>query len=105
MKTKQNFNVLDCTLRDGGYYNKWNFSNSFVRNYLATQNKISTDIIEIDFRKLSKNEKTFNEEIEDNEILRFLDLGYKVKMVKMSNDSISIDTKSDLKKVKLKLFK
>jgi len=43
MKTKQNFNVLDCTLRDGGYYNKWNFSNSFVRNYLATQNKISTD--------------------------------------------------------------
>ena len=54
MKTKQNFNVLDCTLRDGGYYNKWNFSNSFVRNYLATQNKISTDIIEIGFRKLSK---------------------------------------------------
>ena len=57
MATKQNFNILDCTLRDGGYYSKWNFSNSFVRNYLATQNKISTDIIEIGFRKLSKNEK------------------------------------------------
>ena len=55
--------------------------------------------------KFSNNKKTFNEEIEDIEILRFLDLGYKVKMVKMSNDSISIDTKSDLKKVKLKLFK
>ena len=100
MKTKQNFNVLDCTLRDGGYYNKWNFSNSFVRNYLATQNKISTDIIEIGFRKLSKNK-----EIEHIEILRSLELGYKVKMVKMSNNSISIDTKSDLKKVKLKLFR
>lgn len=100
MKTKQNFNVLDCTLRDGGYYNKWNFSNSFIRNYLTTQNKISSDIIEIGFRKLSKNK-----EIEHIEILRSLELGYKVKMVKMSNNSISIDTKSDLKKVKLKLFR
>ena len=100
MKTKQNFNVLDCTLRDGGYYNKWNFSNNFIRNYLTTQNKISSDIIEIGFRKLSKNK-----EIEHIEILRSLELGYKVKMVKMSNNSISIDTKSDLKKVKLKLFR
>ena len=100
MKTKQNFNVLDYTLRDGGYYNKWNLSNNFIRNYLTTQNKISSDIIEIGFRKLSKNK-----EIEDIEILRLLELGYKVKMVKMSNNSISIDTKSDLKKVKLKLFR
>ena len=100
MKTKQNFNVLDCTLRDGGYYNKWNFSNNFIRNYLTTQNKISSDIIEIGFRKLSKNK-----EIEHIEILRSLELGYKVKMVKMSNNSISIDSKSDLKKVKLKLFR
>ena len=46
MKTKQNFNVLDCTLRDGDYYNKWNFSNNFIRNYLTTQNKISSDIID-----------------------------------------------------------
>ena len=84
----QNFNILDCTLRDGGYYNKWNFSHSFVKNYLDIQNK-----------------KTFNEKIEDIEILRFLDLGYKVKMVKMSNDSISIDTNADLKKIKVKLFK
>lgn len=55
--------------------------------------------------KFSRNKKTFNEKIEDIEILRFLDLGYKVKMIKMSNDSISIDTNADLKKVKVKLFK
>ena len=79
MKTKQNFNVLDCTLRDGGYYNKWNFSNSFIRNYLTTQNKISSDIIEIGFRKLSKNK-----EIEDIEILKLLELGYKVIRLKWS---------------------
>jgi 3-deoxy-manno-octulosonate cytidylyltransferase (CMP-KDO synthetase) len=55
--------------------------------------------------KFSKSKKTFNEKIEDIEILRFLDLGYKVKMVKMSNDSISVDTNADLKKVKVRLFK
>ena len=55
--------------------------------------------------KFSRNKKTFNEKMEDIEILRFLDLGYKVKMVKMSNDSISIDTNADLKKVKVKLLK
>ena len=53
----QNFNILDCTLRDGGYYNKWNFSHNFVKNYLGIQNQIGTDIVEIGFRKLLKNEK------------------------------------------------
>lgn len=52
----QNFKVLDCTLRDGGYYNKWNFNQSFVKNYLLTQQKLNTDIVEIGFRKFFKEE-------------------------------------------------
>jgi CMP-2-keto-3-deoxyoctulosonic acid synthetase len=36
---------------------------------------------------------------EDIEILRPLEMGFKVKMIKLSNHSISIDTKSDLKKL------
>ena len=27
--------ILDCTLRDGGYYNDWNFSKELIENYLA----------------------------------------------------------------------
>tara|TARA_B100000989_G_C19524934_1_gene466239 strand:+ start:1062 stop:1790 length:729 start_codon:yes stop_codon:yes gene_type:complete len=50
----------------------------------------------IKFKKLAK--KTQLEKIEDIEILRFLEMGKKIKMVKMSNKSISIDTKKDLKK-------
>ena len=41
--------------------------------------------------------KTLIEKIEDIEILRFLELGYKIKMLKLSNSSFSIDTKQDLK--------
>tara|TARA_Y100000294_G_C8346168_1_gene252796 strand:- start:382 stop:570 length:189 start_codon:yes stop_codon:yes gene_type:complete len=44
--------------------------------------------------------KTLNEKIEDIEILRFVDLGYKIKMIEVSKSSIAVDTKQDLKKVK-----
>ena len=43
--------------------------------------------------------KTLLESIEDLESNRFIELGYKVKMIKMSDKSIVVDTKDDLKKV------
>lgn len=43
--------------------------------------------------------KTTLENLEDCELVRFLELGLEVKMVKMSNKSISVDDKSDIKKV------
>ena len=27
-------NLIDCTLRDGGYYNNWNFSKNLIDSYL-----------------------------------------------------------------------
>ena len=43
--------------------------------------------------------KTPLEEEEDIEILRFLEMGYEVQMVKMSKDSIPVDHPEDVKKV------
>ena len=37
--------------------------------------------------------------MEDCELIRFLELGYEVKMIKMSDKSISVDTSQDIKKV------
>ena len=45
------------------------------------------------------------ESSEDIEILRFLDLGHNVKMVKLSNVSISVDRPEDIKKVEKYLKK
>ena len=42
--------ILDCTLRDGGYYNKWDFDNSLVQKYLHAVNDANVDIIELGFR-------------------------------------------------------
>jgi len=55
----------------------------------------------IDFAKI-KN-KTPMETFEDIEILRFLELGFKVKMIKMSNKSLAIDNNEDLEKAKIYL--
>ena len=54
-----------------------------------------------DFTK-TKN-KTPIESFEDIEILRFLEQGYKVKMIKMSNKSLAVDNNEDLKKAKIYL--
>ena len=53
------------------------------------------------FSKIKK--KTPIESIEDIEILRFLEQGYKVKMIKMSNKSLAVDNKEDLKNAKIYL--
>jgi len=49
--------------------------------------------------------KTPLEELEDIEILRFLELGYEVKMIQMSNQSISVDNPGDIKKAELAIAK
>lgn len=50
-----------------------------------------------DFHSYGK--KTEFESQEDIEILRFLELGYDVQMVKLSNNSISVDYNEDIEKV------
>jgi len=47
----------------------------------------------------NSNRKTYLEKFEDIEILRFLESGVKVKMVKMSGKSMSVDVKKDIYKV------
>jgi len=47
----------------------------------------------------SSRDKTINEQFEDIEILRFLDMGYRVKMRETNVDSIAVDIPDDIEKV------
>ena len=47
--------ILDCTLRDGGYYNKWDFEQGTVDKYLNSMKTAKMDIVELGFRFLPKN--------------------------------------------------
>lgn len=44
--------LLDCTLRDGGYYNFWDFSSELLNDYLMAMDALNVDFIEIGFRSL-----------------------------------------------------
>lgn len=42
--------IIDCTFRDGGYYNNWDFSVDLVNEYLAAMNSVAVDYVELGFR-------------------------------------------------------
>ena len=46
-------NVLDCTLRDGGYYNNWDFPTNLVSKYLFSLSQSKIDYVELGFRFLN----------------------------------------------------
>ncbi|GGX60322.1 aldolase catalytic domain-containing protein [Saccharospirillum salsuginis] len=50
-----NMTVLDCTLRDGGYYNNWDFDFDLINKYIQCVSEAGVDVIEIGFRSLSKS--------------------------------------------------
>ena len=43
-------NLLDCTLRDGGYYNNWDFSKKFIKQYILGIRSTGIKFVEIGFR-------------------------------------------------------
>ncbi len=51
---KKKINLLDCTLRDGGYYNNWFFEKELINEYLRVMDMIKIDYVEIGFRFLDK---------------------------------------------------
>lgn len=50
-----NFKILDCTIRDGGYYTNWEFNDSIIDNYLSSMNKLPVDYLEIGYRSPKMN--------------------------------------------------
>ncbi len=56
-----NIKILDCTLRDGGYINDWNFSDQHIREISNALDKSNVDIIEygyLDNRKGKSSNST-----------------------------------------------
>lgn len=50
--TKGRMRILDCTLRDGGYYNSWNFTLTLANAYLKAMHAARVDVVELGLRSL-----------------------------------------------------
>ena len=42
--------ILDCTLRDGGYYTNWDFDQELTNNYFKLVKSLPIDVIEVGYR-------------------------------------------------------
>ncbi|MCS2762608.1 aldolase catalytic domain-containing protein [Bacteroides ovatus] len=48
--------ILDCTLRDGGYYTNWDFDSKIVDVYIQAMNVLPIDYIELGYRSIPTKE-------------------------------------------------
>ena len=49
---KNKIKLLDCTLRDGGYYTNWDFDKSVVKTYCKSMETLPIDYVEIGYRSI-----------------------------------------------------
>jgi 4-hydroxy 2-oxovalerate aldolase len=85
--------ILDCTLRDGGYYVKWDFEESIVKKYLSAVAIAKIDVIEIGFRFLPTSEFLGAFAYSTDEYLRTIDLPDNIPVAVMVNASEIINNK------------
>ena len=87
----KNLTILDCTLRDGGYYNNWNFSKDFINDYLKTIYNAGIKFVELGFSQIKKNRLNGNCYDVDNELLGKLKIpkNLKIGIMVNANDLIS----------------
>jgi len=50
--------LLDCTLRDGGYYNAWDFDPALIGDYLKAMADLPADMVELGFRMMPGPEES-----------------------------------------------
>jgi len=63
------FKILDCTIRDGGYYTDWNFSDEFINDYLSACANSPISIVELGYISKSNDANGPFYHL-DNEILK-----------------------------------
>jgi 4-hydroxy 2-oxovalerate aldolase len=67
--------ILDCTLRDGGYFTNWDFEIPFVNDVISSLNYSNVDIIEIGYKSpKKKNPRKFEGRFKycNNSLLDFI---------------------------------
>ena len=108
MKNKMNRNklrILDCTLRDGGYYNNWDFSTSLINKYLKTMSAAKIEYVELGFRSFNNKMYRGACAYTTDEFIRTLTIPRNLKVGVMINASELMNhrSKDPIKNIKLLL--
>jgi|TARA_B100001105_G_scaffold254008_1_gene248809 4-hydroxy 2-oxovalerate aldolase len=92
--------LLDCTLRDGGYYNQWDFDEELVSKYLQYISLTNIDIVEIGFRFFKSTDYYGPFGFCSESFLKQLDIDPDLKIAVMINVSEIIDSEKTLEHFK-----
>ena len=101
----KNLKLLDCTLRDGGYYNNWDFSTDLINEYLKSIYLSGIEYVEIGFRSFEQGSYKGPCAYTKDSFLAQLKIPKKLKIGVMINASEIVDSsKKNLIKKISKLF-
>lgn len=96
--------VLDCTLRDGGYYNSWNFGNAIVTSYLNAMSQLGVRIVELGLRSLKRDMFAGPNAYTTDDYIRTLNIPAGLTVGVMVNAVELINPESDLEAILEQLF-
>ena len=102
---KKNFNILDCTLRDGGYYNNWDYDKIVYDNYVSAINKSNIKYVEVGFRFHEKEKFLGPFAFTSDEFVNNLKFKKSVNLALMINCNDLINKKISSKKIIDKILK
>lgn len=97
--------LLDCTLRDGGYYNNWDFSPELINDYLHSMSALGADYVEIGFRSFDHNGFKGGCAYSTDSFVRNLDVPKGLKLGVMVNSSDLLKYTNGVIPALSKLFK
>jgi 4-hydroxy 2-oxovalerate aldolase len=109
----KNISILDCTLRDGGYYTNWQFDNALVSEYLSLCARSSIDVIELGYLRFNNSYKNSFANVPDSlpveiskEISKFdqLNIAVMIDAKEFANGAPGIITNKIQNRLKKSLF-
>ena len=78
--------ILDCTLRDGGYYTNWDFDTKTVDAYISAMNALPIDYLEVGYRNNPSKEYLGKFGYSPVSVLKYLHATCTKKLVVMLNE-------------------
>ena len=91
---RNNPKIIDCTLRDGGYYNNWDFNIELIKKYIHAVKSAGVDYIELGYR--TKNNSGYFGPLAytTEDFIEELNINNSIKLGVMINSSELIKSKN-----------
>ena len=91
---RNNPKIIDCTLRDGGYYNNWDFNIELIQKYINAVQRAGVDYIELGYR--TKNNSGYFGPLAytTEDFIEELNINNSIKLGVMINSSELIKSKN-----------